>query len=307
MRVIFWGSPQFAVGPLEAIYHAGYQVVSVVCQPDRPSGRGRKLTPPPVKQSSLELDLPVLQPDRPRGDEFLSTLRNLHPDISVVVAYGHILRPEVLSVPPQGSINLHASLLPAWRGAAPIQRAVAAGDTESGLTVIQMDEGMDSGDILAVERMPVGPLESAGELAARMSEAGGPLLVDTLRKIELAQIIPQPQDHSQATFAPKIDREEARVDWSKPARQVADSIRAFDPVPGAWTTRDGDTLKLFRPVVEYKSGRQGEAFTGSDGSLVICCGEGSVALGEIQAQGKKRMAAADYLRGHPITDGESLK
>ena len=306
MRVIFWGSPQFAAGPLEAIHHAGYQVVSVVCQPDRPSGRGRKLRPPAVKQSAMRLGLPVLQPERPRGDEFLDSLRNLHPDISVVVAYGHILRPEILATPRLGSINLHASLLPAWRGAAPIQRAIAAGDTESGLTVIRMDEGMDSGDIFAMLPMPIGEHETGGELAARMSEAGGPLLVDTIGGIELGEITPQVQDHSLATFAPKIERDEARVDWSRPARQVADFIRAFDPVPGAWTTRDGETLKVFRPVLENKSDRPGKAYLGSGGSLVVCCGEGAVALGELQAQGKKRMASADYLRGHPVTDGEML-
>jgi methionyl-tRNA formyltransferase len=308
MRVIFWGSPQIAVAPLETICESsGHQVVAVVCQPDRPKGRGRKLGEPPVKVAALRLGIPVLQPEKPRGEQFLASLNTYEPDISVVVAYGHILRPEVLDLPPHGSINLHASILPAWRGAAPIQRAVAAGDTEGGLTVIRMDEGMDSGDIYAVRQMSIGETETSGELAARMSEEGGPLLVDTLDRIERGEISPEPQDHSLATFAPKISREEGRVDWSAPGKEVADKIRAFDPAPGAWSTRDGAPLKLFRPrVVEY-SGAPGVASQAEDGSLVVCCGSGAVALQEVQAQGKRRMPAGDYLRGASVADSEVLE
>lgn len=307
MRVLFWGSPQFAAGPLEEIFNSSHEVVGAVCQPDRPSGRGRKLTPPAVKVTAERLGLPVLQPDRPRGGPFMDSIRQLRPDISVVVAYGHILRPEVLELPPHGSVNLHASLLPAWRGAAPIQRSIAAGDTESGLTVIRMDEGMDSGDILATLRMEIGAAESAGELAERMSAAGGPLLVDTLDRISQDEVEPEPQDHSLATFAPKIGRDEARVDWSLPATEVANAIRAFDPVPGAWTTRDGQMLKVFRPSVVDSSGGPGECEKTGGGNLRVCCGSGAVELGELQAQGKRRMSAGDYLRGHPVTAGDKLE
>ncbi len=304
MRVIYWGSPQIAVAPLETICGSSHQVTAVVCQPDRPKGRGRKLAAPPVKEAALRLGIPVLQPEKPRGEQFLAGLNSYEPDISVVVAYGHILRPEVLDLPPHGSINLHASILPAWRGAAPIQRAVAAGDTESGLTVIRMDEGMDSGDIFAVYPMPVGETETSGELAARMSEAGGPLLVDTLDRIERGEIIPVAQDHALATFAPKISREEGRVDWSAPCKIIADKIRAFDPAPGAWSTRDGSPMKLFCPRVVELSGEPGSASQADDGSLVVCCGAGAVALSEVQAQGKRRMPAGDYLRGAPVSAGE---
>ncbi len=307
MRVIFWGSPRIAVAPLETICGSSHRVAAVVCQPDRPKGRGRKLSAPPVKVAAGRVGIPVLQPELPRGEEFLSRLRSFEPEISVVVAYGHILRPEVLELPPHGSINLHASILPAWRGAAPIQRAIAAGDTQGGLSVIQMDEGMDSGDILAVHRMSIGETETAGELAARMSEAGGALLVETLNRIERGEIEPVAQDHSLATFAPKINREEGRVDWSAPCKTVAAKIRGFDPAPGAWTTRNGEPLKLFRPRVVDSSGAPGAVSQGPDGSLVVCCGDGAVALGELQARGKRRMPAGDYLRGAPITDGEKLE
>ncbi|MBW7995887.1 MAG: methionyl-tRNA formyltransferase [Candidatus Glassbacteria bacterium] len=307
MRVIFWGSPQFAAGPLEEICKSSHEVAGVVCQPDRPSGRGRKLNPPPVKRAAERLGLAVLQPERPRGGQFLSDLRSLAPDISVVVAYGHILRPEIFTLPPYGSINLHASLLPAWRGAAPIQRALAAGDTASGLTVIRMDEGMDSGEVLAVKRMAIGQSETSGELAARMSAAGGPLLVETLDRIERGEVRPVPQDHSLATFAPKIDREEARVDWSRPAREIANSVRAFDPAPGAWTTRDSEPLKLFRPRLADCTGEPGAVAQAPGGGLLVCCGQGALEFAEVQAQGKRRMPAADYLRGAPVAEGEKLE
>jgi methionyl-tRNA formyltransferase len=306
MRVIFWGSPQIAVAPLETICGSSHQVTAVVCQPDRPKGRGRKLGAPPVKEAALRLGIPVLQPHKPRGEEFLASLNSYEPEISVVVAYGHILRPEVLELPPHGSINLHASILPAWRGAAPIQRAVAAGDTRGGLTVIRMDEGMDSGDIFAVHPMPIGETETSGELAGRMSEAGGPLLVETLDRIERGEISAVPQDHSLATFAPKLNREEGRVDWSAPCKVVAAKIRAFDPAPGAWSTRAGLPLKLFRPREVETSGAPGSVSQAEDGSLVVCCGSGAVALGELQVQGKRRMPAGDCLRGAPVADGEKL-
>ncbi len=309
MRVIFWGSPLIAVEPLETICgsSSAHRVAAVVCQPDRPKGRGRKLSAPPVKVAAERLGIPVLQPERPRGEEFLARLRSFEPEISVVVAYGHILRPEVLELPPHGSINLHASILPAWRGAAPIQRAIAAGDTVSGLSVIRMDEGMDSGDIFTVHPMPIGETETAGELAARMSAAGGALLMETLDRIERGEIEPVAQDHRLATFAPKINREEARVDWSLPAKTVACAIRAFDPAPGAWTVRNGQPLKLFRPRVLGGSGEPGALCRGPDGSLVVCCGSGAVALGEVQARGKRRLPAGDYLRGAPVADGETLE
>jgi methionyl-tRNA formyltransferase len=292
---------------MEALHDAGHRILAAVCQPDRPSGRGRKLSAPPVKEAALRLGIPVLQPERPRGPEFISSLQSLSPEISVVVAYGHILRPEILTTPRLGSINLHASLLPAWRGAAPIQRAIAAGDTTGGLSVIQMDEGMDSGDILATHVMEIGEQETAGELAERMSAAGGPLLVEVLSQFERGEVTRVAQYHGKATFAPKIDRDEARIGWTRPAPEVANGVRAFDPVPGAWTRRGAEPLKLFRPSVLEGSGQPGEAGRATDGGLVVACGSGAVAFAEVQAQGKRRMAAQEYFRGHPLAEGEKFE
>jgi len=306
MRVIFWGSPQFAVPPLEELAGSRHEVAAAVCQPDRPSGRGRKLAPPPVKQAAQKLGLPVLQPERPRGQEFLDRLAEFSADVSVVVAYGHILKPEVLAVPRHGSINLHASLLPAYRGAAPIQWAIARGDTTSGLTVIQMDEGMDTGPLLARLVLPIGPQESAGELAERMSRAGGPLLVETLDRLEAGTARPQPQAEEGVSYAPKIEHIQARIDWSREAAEVANLIRAFDPAPGAFCRRGEGVLKFFRPQVEEGKGRPGEIIESTKESLKVACGSGAVRVGEVQAEGKRRMTSAEYFRGQPARAGELL-
>jgi methionyl-tRNA formyltransferase len=309
MRVLFWGSPEFAVKPLEALCESVHQVGGVVCQPDRPGGRGRKITAPAVKKFALSRGLSVLQPPVPRGEEFLALIKSLKPDISVVVAYGQILRPEVLSVPGHGSINLHASLLPAYRGAAPIQRAIAAGETVTGLTVIQMDEGLDTGPMLTSQRVEIGERESAGELAGRLSTLGARLLVELLDRIAAGQPIkPVPQPEERVSHAPKVSHEEARIDWTLPAEKISCLIRAFDPMPGAFSFRQGAILKLFRPAAaSHPAGRPGEgAALGKEG-LAVSCGDGrAILVGEIQAPGKRRMSAADYLRGAGMEIGEVL-
>ena len=307
MKVIFWGSPQFAVPSLETLTGSRHEVLAVICQPDRPSGRGRRLAAPPVKDSAQKHGIPVLQPERPRGEEFVSGLAEFDPDVSVVVAYGHILRTEILAVPRLGSVNLHASLLPAYRGAAPIQRAIAAGETSSGISVIQMDEGMDSGPLLASLPLEIAPDESAGELAERMSRAGAKLLAETLDRLEAGTISPLPQPEEGVSYAPKIERDEARIDWSQSAAVVANLIRAFDPSPGAFTSRAGRILKLYRPRLEESGGGEpGEILEFDRAWLTVACGSGAVSLAEVQAEGKRRMTSAEYLRGQPPETREIL-
>jgi len=310
MRVLFWGSPEFAVAPLEAIFNSSHQVVGVVCQPDRPRGRGRRLASPEVKRFARSKGLKILQPDFPRGQEFLSEISSLDPEISVVVAYGHILRPEVLDIPRLGSINLHASLLPAYRGAAPIQRAIAAGETTTGLTVIQMDEGMDTGPILLRREIEIGRQESAGELAGRMSRLGARLIVELLDRMEAGGIESVPQPETGVSYAPKIEREEARINWLLPAWKISCIIRAFDPAPGAFCFRSGKALKLFgsRPGGEKAGGSPGEVLETTKQEIAICCGDRhSVLIREVQAEGKRRMTAGEYLRGAALRPGEILE
>lgn len=308
MRVLFWGSPEFAVPSLETLSGSAHSLVGVVCQPDRPSGRGLHTAACAVKTAALRLGLDCFQPERPRGDEFLDTLRVLRPDISVVVAYGHILRPEVLYLPPRGSINLHASLLPAWRGAAPIQRAVAACETVTGLTVIRMDEGMDTGDMLLTRQVGIGPDETAGELSERLSRLGGPMLVEVLDLIEGGRIEAVPQPGTGASLAPKIERGEARIDWSLPARTLSCRVRAFDPRPGAFCLRGGEPLKLFRPSpADDCDAAPGTVIEAGAKFTVACGNETALAFAEVQAVGKKRMAAAEWLRGARLSPGERLE
>jgi len=310
MRVLFWGSPDFAVPSLEALAGSEQTVVGVVCQPDRPQGRGLRSAACAVRQAAERLGLPCLQPERPRGDEFLARLRDLAPDISVVVAYGHILRPEVLGLPPHGSINLHGSILPAWRGAAPIQRAVAAGDTRTGLTVIRMDAGMDTGPMLAILETEIDPAESAGALTERLSRMGGPLLLETLRRIERGEATETPQPAAGVSYAPKIEPVQARIDWSLNAARLSCHVRAFDPFPGAFCLRGGQPLKLFGPALagECTGIAPGTVTDTSGGALTVCCGDGkSLVFGEVQAPGKRRMPAADWLRGARVAPGERLE
>lgn len=321
MRVLFWGTPTFAVPTLRALGEEGHQVVAVVSQPDRPAGRGRQPRPSPVKELALAEDLPVLTPDRPQGGEFVDRLRALEPDVSVVVAYGHILRREVLDVPRHGSINVHASLLPELRGAAPVHWAIARGHEVTGITVMRMVEAMDAGPILHQVEEPIGHHQTSTELTMRLSELGAQALVETLALLDLGEVAETEQDHELATFAPKVDRETARVDWAQTARQVRDHIRAMDEVPGAWSELGGEPLKLYRPRLDP----EGEAWTGSDamkadrpGTIVdaeagagrglgVACGDGMVWVGEVQPSGKRRMAVDDWLRGGGAEPGRRFE
>lgn len=297
MRVVFFGTPAFAVPSLTALVEEGARIVAVITQPDRPRGRSRStLTAPAVKLKAQELGLPVLQPERPRGDVFLANLRRLTPDLGVVVAYGHILQPEVLAVPRLGMINVHASLLPRHRGAAPVQAAILAGDRETGVTIMKMDAGMDTGPILRMARTPVGPGETAGELTARLAELGATTLVDAIALLQHGELPPVSQDDAGATLAPKLDREAAHLRWTDRGEAVARRIRAFDPSPGAWTTFPEGELKLFSAMPVEGRGEPGTVLDPGP-PLVIAAGEGAVAVHEVQPAGRKRMPVAAWLRG----------
>ena len=307
MKVLFWGTPDFAVSSLRALDDEGYEVVGVVTQPDRPAGRGRRVTPSPVREAAEALGLPVLTPERPVGDEFLASIRALGPDLSVVVAYGHILHREVLGVPPLGSINLHASLLPELRGAAPINWAIARGCEDSGVSVMRMVEAMDAGPVMLRIREPILPEDTATELSARLSELGAEALLEALALLAAGAAEEQEQDHAQATYAPKVSREVARVDWARPAREVAWHVRGMDAVPGAWSELDGAPVKLFRPT---PAGGAGGADPGTvlaadaERGLVVAAGRGVVALGEVQPPGKRRMEAQDWIHGRGVRVGQ---
>jgi methionyl-tRNA formyltransferase len=313
MRVLFWGTPDFSVPSLEAILGEGHEVVGVVTQPDRPAGRGQQLRHSHVKQIAVEEMIPVLQPERARGDEFMAQVRELAPDISVVIAYGQILRREVLELPPQGSINAHASLLPELRGAAPINWAIIRGHTETGVTIIRMTEQMDAGPMLLQIREPMYPEETASDLWIRLSEISAQALVETLTLIENGVVEERPQDESRVTFAPRIQRSDARVDWSKDATSVANLIRGMDTVPGAWTTHRGAELKVYRPRIfhDYMSNQEPGTIidireTDPAMGMVVLCGEGAVAVREVQPPGKRRMLTTEWLRGRAAYPSERL-
>ena len=307
MRILFWGTPAFAVPSLRALDDEGHEVVGVVTQPDRPAGRGRHLTGSPVKDVALALGLPVLTPEKPRGDDFMAQITDLAPDISVVVAYGHILRQEVLDVPALASINVHASLLPALRGAAPINWAIARGHQETGITIMRMVLAMDAGPVIHTIQEPILPEETASELTIRLSELGAEGLIEALAMMAGGRAVEVEQDDAAATFAPKVDRGTARVDWARSAQELAWHIRGMDAVPGAWTELDGTGVKLFRPgVVDAPAEAEPGTVVAADAArgLVVATGEGCLALGEVQPPGRRRMDVQDWIHGRGIQAGQ---
>lgn len=283
----------------------GHEVVGVVTQPDKPKGRGRKLSPSPVKEVAMGAGIPVLTPQKPRGPEFLNEIRALSPDISVVVAYGHILGLDVLHLPPSGSINIHASLLPELRGAGPVNWAVLEGMETTGVTIMRMVEAMDAGPILLQRSVPIGPTETASELGARLSEVGVEALVEALAGLEAGALEEREQDHSAATFAPKVSREMARIDWNRPAGELGWHLRGFDSVPGAWSLLGGESVKLFGPDPNKDDFTHdqspGTIMEGSPAEgLLVACGMGALRIMEAQPAGKRRMPVSAWLRGHPL-------
>jgi methionyl-tRNA formyltransferase len=310
VRVVFFGTPEFAVPSLRALVGEGFDVASVVTRPDKPTGRHRsRVTPSAVKTAALAEELPVLQPERPSHPEFVEALRALAPDLSIVAAYGHILSQALLDVPRLGSFNVHASLLPALRGAAPIQRAILAGCAETGITIMKMDAGMDTGPILYQVATPIAPDETGGELSVRLAELGAEALIEALTLVEEAGLEPKPQDHSKATSAPKITREEEQIDWTCPGDVVARKIRAFDPAPGAWTSCRGAVLKLFGArAAEGAGGRGGEPgrVVAAGDDLLVACASQAVAVSEVQPAGRARMTARAFVNGRGIAVGDVL-
>jgi len=302
VRVAFFGTPDFAVPSLRALVGEGFDVVAVVTQPDAPQGRSRsRLVPPPVKVVAEAEDLPVLQPEKPAG-AFLDELRALQPDIGVVVAYGHILKPDLLALPRLGMVNVHPSLLPELRGAAPVEWAIINGLERTGVTIMQLDAGMDSGPILHQIPHAIDSDVTAGDLSEHLAEMGTLALIETLALLEQGQLRPVPQDHTLATYAPKLTRELARVDWSKDAGTIARLVRGLDPRPGAWAELDGVEVKLFGAQSVEGGGQAGEAMT-ADGRLLIAAGRGAVEVEEVQPAGKARMPAGDWLRGAKLPPG----
>jgi methionyl-tRNA formyltransferase len=313
LRILFWGTPEFALPSLRALLGEGHDVVGIVTQPDRPAGRGRSIQSPPVKRIAREERLPVFQPPRPVGDEFLSAIGALSPELSVVVAYGQILRREVLDLPKHGSINVHASLLPALRGAAPIQWAIVHGHEFSGVTIMRMVEKMDAGPMLMQVAEPIGPEETGTDLAARLSEVGAEVLIETLALMEAGVHTETPQDDHLATFAPRIRREDGHIDWTLDAESVARRIRAFDAVPGAWTTLEDTELKVFRPRVHEDSSPGGEPGSVVETSEIdpaygmrVACGTGSVWIREVQPPGRRRMTTSAWLHGRSLSEHARL-
>lgn len=325
MRVVFFGTPEFAVPSLRALVGEGFDVLAVVTQPDRARGRSRSVhEPSPVKRAAELEGLPVLQPEHPSDSAFWDEIRALAPDIGVVVAYGHILKPELLAIPARGMVNVHPSLLPELRGAAPVEWSIIRGLERTGVTIMQMDAGMDSGPIIhQIPHRLDGDL-SGGELSAHLAEMGAQALVEALAMLEQDALRPVPQDHSKATFAPKLTRDLARLDWTKAADVVARFTRGLDPRPGAWTELAGagypagpDTasrrpepavleVKLFGGRVVDAHGEPGEVLS-ADATLVIAAVRDAVAVEEVQPAGRGRMTAADWLRGHPLRVGQRFR
>jgi methionyl-tRNA formyltransferase len=308
MRVLFWGTPAFATAPLRALVGEGFDVVGVVTQPDKPVGRSRSvLQPSPVKRVALEEGLAILQPETPRGDEqFLATVAAIAPDISVVVAYGHILPRALIDLPRLGTLNIHASLLPALRGAAPIQAAIRDGLGETGVTIMQMVPALDAGPILHLARTPILEDETAGELTLRLSELGSTALIEALALIELGIARAVPQDESLATFAAKLTRQSARVDFTRSAHEVGRHVRAYDPRPGAWGRLRGADVKLFgaRLAPRSPSHQAGDVIAADAAGLLVACGEGAVRITMVQPSGKRRLTAAEWANGRGVTVGD---
>ena len=308
-RLIFMGTPDFAVPTLKALISHGYDVLAVVTQPDRPKGRGKKLATPPVKQVALEHRIEVLQPEKASDDLFCGQIRVKEPDLIVVVAFGQILKKKLLDIPKWGVINVHASLLPNLRGAAPIQWTILNDETKTGLTVMHMDEGMDTGPILFQEEIPVLEDETAGRLHDRLAVMAGDLMAKSLERMSGNRIRETPQDHTKATYAPKIAKELSLVDWKEDAAKVSARIRGMDPRPGAYTLWEGREIKLFASTVIDRNGEEGlpgQVLSLREGCLAVGTRRGTVGIRELQYPGKNRLSAKEFLRGFSIPEGAVL-
>jgi methionyl-tRNA formyltransferase len=305
VRVLFWGTPEFATPPLRALIGEGFEVVGVVTQPDKPQGRSREIIHSPVKKIATEEEIPVFQPKNARDPELLEKLKALEPDISVVVAYGHILPQQIIDLPPKGTLNIHASLLPLLRGAAPIQAAIRLGLTETGVSIMRVVQALDAGPVLLQAGTRIFDDETYGELRERLSELGALALIETLALISIDRATETSQDDSRATYAPKVTRETSRINWKATALEVSRLIRASDPKPGAFTTtpKNGD-VKMFGPkLMDGISGKPGEVLK-TTGELVVACGTDALRIAEVQPAGKSRMTAHEWVRGRGTAVGD---
>ncbi|OAG27752.1 methionyl-tRNA formyltransferase [Thermodesulfatator autotrophicus] len=308
LRIVFMGTPAFAVPILKALLSREDEVIAVVTQPDKPAGRGKKLTPPPVKLVAQEAGVPVLQPVKIKSPDFLEKLRELSPDVIVVAAYGKILPKEVLEIPRFGCINVHASLLPKFRGAAPINWAIIAGEKETGITIMQMDEGMDTGDILLMEKIPILPQDTAGTLHDRLAQLGAKLINEALDKLKKGELVPQKQPEEGVSYAPILRKEDGLIDFNRPAKELTNLIRGLDPWPTAYAYFRGRLVKFFSPEAdEQKEGPPGEILGTSEGKLLIGTGKGLLKVGELQLEGKKRITAEEFWRGYRPKPGEKFE
>lgn len=315
MKIIFAGTPEFAVSALAALHAAGYTIPLVLTQPDRPAGRGMQLHPSPVKQFALAHHIPVAQPtsfrlDGKYADEALAAhalLKATAHDVMVVAAYGLILPQSVLTIPRLGCINIHASLLPRWRGAAPIHRAIEAGDTQTGITIMQMDEGLDTGAMLLSEREVIRDDDTTGHLHDRLALRGGQLIVQALRTLESDKLTPAPQPEAGVTYAAKINKQEAALNFQQPAEVLARKVRAFNPFPAASAEIDGVTLKIWHAIPVELAGKAGQILSSDDKGVTVACGSGALVLTELQKPGGKRLPAAEFLKGFPMKPGQCFE
>ena len=300
MRVVFMGTPDIAATCLKKIIADGFEVVGVYTQPDRPKGRGMKMVFPPVKEVAIASDIPVFQPENFRDDETVEQLKALAPDVVAVVAYGRILPQRVLDIVPQGFINIHASVLPQYRGSAPYQWAVLDGLKETGVSAQFMVHAMDAGDVVGVSKTPIGPDETAGELLDRLAVLGADLLSETLAKYEKKELIPVPQDEAKVSMAPMLDKTMCPIDWNKTAQQIHDKVRGLHPWPVATMELQGKKFKVHATRIVAGHGEPGKILGITKTGLKIACGDGAIEVTSLQAEGGKRMAAPDYFRGHPL-------
>ena len=305
MRVIFMGTPDFSVAALDALVDQGHEVAAVYCQPPRPAGRGKRDRPSPVQVRAEALGLPVRHPKSLKSPEAQADFASFDAEIAVVVAYGLLLPQPILNAPARGCVNIHASLLPRWRGAAPIQRAIMAGDAETGVCIMGMEAGLDTGPVFLRRAIPIGADETAGELHDRLSALGAAAIVETLARLDDLTPQPQPQTGEGVTYAAKIDKAEAQVDWTQDAEQIARNIRGLSPFPGAWTTVGAKRLKLLRARAVAGAGAPGEVLA-CDESLTVAAGSGAVEITECQGEGRGRQPASAYLRGNPVPCGTIL-
>jgi len=307
LKVVFMGTPDFAVPTLQGLIDAGVRLVAVYTQPDRPKGRGRKLEPSPVKQLALKEGLPVLQPQKLRDPAVVEELRSLAPDLIVVIAYGQILPQSVLDIPPHGCINVHASLLPEYRGAAPINKAIMEGETETGITTMLMDAGLDTGDMLVKKATTIGPFETAGELHDRLALLGREAMEETLRSLCGGTLQPEKQDDAKSCYAPMLKKEDGRIDWTRSAAEIHNQVRGLDPWPGTFTFLRGEVLKVSATAPHDGGGEPGTVVATDSSSVHVACGIGVLRIGKLQLPGKKMLPAGEFLKGHPLPAGTPLE